>query len=86
MQTNSNDQRAHRNVDAAAEGAHDAVDWAANKANNAKESFNEASHEMKETQEKWLAVAREYVQQNPVASVGIALASGYLFGQIFRSR
>jgi ElaB/YqjD/DUF883 family membrane-anchored ribosome-binding protein len=86
MQTNSNENLAHEKVDAAAAGAHKAVDWAADKANNATDSLSDTGHEMKATQERWLAVAREYVQDNPAASVGIALASGYLLSRILRTR
>ena len=85
VKTNSNEQTAHRKVDEAASGAHNAVDWAADKASNAKESISDAGHDMKEKQEEWLAIAREYVQENPATSVGIALASGYLLSRILRS-
>ena len=86
MKTNSNEKAVHEKVDAAAAGAHKAVDWAADKANNATDSLSDTGHEMKATQERWLAVAREYVQDNPATSVGIALASGYLLSRILRTR
>lgn len=91
MKSNSNERAPnahapHRTVDAAAAGAHEAVDWAAEAANNATDSLSEASHEMKATQERWLATAREYVQENPATSVGIALAGGYLISRIFSAR
>jgi ElaB/YqjD/DUF883 family membrane-anchored ribosome-binding protein len=85
VNTNGNEQKAHRKVDEAAAGAHNAVDWAADKASNARDALSDAGHDMKETQEKWLAIAREYVQENPATSVGIALASGYLLSRILRS-
>jgi len=80
-----NNHASHPRVDAAAAGAHDAVDWAAEAANNASDSLIDTGHEMKETQEKWLAMARDYVQENPATSLGIALASGYLLSRIFRA-
>lgn len=86
MKTNTNDHVAHPKVDAAAAGAHEAVNWAADAANNATDSLSNTGHEMKETQEKWLAKAREYVQENPATSVGIALAGGYFLSRILRSR
>lgn len=86
MKTNTNEKAAHQKVDAAAGGAHKAVDWAADAANNATDSLSDTGHEMKATQEKWLAVAREYVQENPATSLGIALASGYLLSRILRPR
>lgn len=84
--SNTTEQKAHRKVDSAASSAHDAVDWTADTVNNAKDSLSETGQDMKETQEKWLAAAREYVQENPATSVGIALASGYLLSRIFGSR
>lgn len=84
--TNTNEQKAHRTVDSAASGAHDAVDWAADKTNSVKDSISDTGHELKEKQEKWLAMASEYVQDNPMTSVGIALASGYVLSRILSSR
>lgn len=85
MKTNTNDHVAHPKVDAAAAGVHEAVNWAADTANNATDSLSDTSHEMKATQERWLTVAREYVQENPATSVGIAVAGGYLISRILRS-
>jgi len=86
MKTNTNDHEAHPKVDAIATGAHEAVDWAAHAANNATDSLSDASHEMKATQDKWLAAVREYVQENPATSLGIALAGGYFLSRILSSR
>jgi len=91
MKSNANDHfestkhSAHQKVESAASGAHDAVDWAADTANSAADTMSEKGHELKATQERWLAIAREYVQENPATSVGIALASGYLLSRILRS-
>lgn len=85
MKTNANDHAAHPKVDAIAAGAHEAVDWAADATNHATDSLGDTGHEMKEMQEKWLAKARDYVQENPATSVGIAIAGGYLLSRILRS-
>ncbi len=91
MKNNSNERAAnahapHRTVDAAAAGAHEAVDWTADAANNATDSLSDTSQEMKATQERWLATARDYVQEHPATALGIALAGGYLFSRIFSAR
>ncbi len=86
MKTNSNERVVHEKVDAAAARAHKAVDWAADTTNNATDSLSEAGHEIKETQERWLAITREYIQENPATAVGIAVASGYLLSRILRTR
>ncbi len=76
----------HKKVGSAAEGAHEAVDWAADAANSATDSLSDKGQELRITQEKWLAAARDYVQENPVTSVGIAVASGYLLSRILSAR
>lgn len=86
MKSNTNDQVAHQKVDAVADGAHKAVDWAADTTNNVTDSLSNTGQEMKATQEKWLAKAREYVQENPATSIGIALAGGYLLSRVLRAR
>jgi ElaB/YqjD/DUF883 family membrane-anchored ribosome-binding protein len=84
--TGSAERAAHNKVDAAADGAHKAVDWAADTAQNARDSLSDTGHDLKETQERWLALTREYVQENPVTAVGIAVASGFLLSRILRSK
>lgn len=86
MKTNTKEHKAHQKVDAVAAGAHDAVDWAADATNSATDRLSDTGHEMKATQEKWLATSRDYVQGNPATAVGIALAGGYLLGRILRTR
>lgn len=86
MRTNANKHAKHPRVDAIATGAHEAVDWAADATNNATDSLSATGHEMKAIEEKWLAKAREYVQENPTTSLGIALAGGYFLSRILHSR
>lgn len=85
MKTNTKDHSVHPRVDAIAAGAHEAVEWVADTTNHATDSLGDTSHEMKDIQEKWLAKARGYVQNNPATSVGIAAAGGYLLNRILRS-
>ncbi len=86
MKTNRNDKVTHPRVDAMAAGAHEAVDWAADATNHATDSLSDTGHEMKAMEERWLAKVREYVQENPTTSLGIALAGGYLLSRIVRPR
>lgn len=85
MQTNTNEHKIHQGVDSMAAGAHQAVDRAASAAGKAADSLSDTGHDIKETQEKWLAVAREYVQENPATALGIALAGGYLLSRLLRA-
>ncbi len=86
MKTNTNDKVVRQKVDAIAAGAHEAADWAVDAKNNATDSLSETGHDLKASQEKWLAQAREYVQENPATSLGIAIAGGYLLSLVLRAR
>jgi len=81
----STERAAHNKVESAAEGAHSAVDWAADKAGKARGSLSDTGHDFKETQEKWLAETRKYMQANPMTTIGIAVASGFLLSRLLRS-
>jgi ElaB/YqjD/DUF883 family membrane-anchored ribosome-binding protein len=53
------------------------------------ESARQVAERLGEKGEEWLAMkddyveqARDYVKENPLMALGIALAAGYLFGKI----
>jgi ElaB/YqjD/DUF883 family membrane-anchored ribosome-binding protein len=69
-----------------ASGAHDAVDRIADATNHAADSLNSKGQEIKALEERWLEKVRDYVEHNPVQSLGIALASGFLLSRILSSR
>jgi ElaB/YqjD/DUF883 family membrane-anchored ribosome-binding protein len=53
------------------------------------ESARQVAERLGEKSEEWLAMkddyveqARDYVKENPIMALGIALAAGYLFGKI----
>jgi ElaB/YqjD/DUF883 family membrane-anchored ribosome-binding protein len=55
----------------------------------ATQSAAQMAERLGEKGDEWLAMkddyieqAREYVKENPIAALGIALAAGYLFGKI----
>lgn len=73
-------------VDRMASSAHDAVDKIAGATNNAADSLSRKGQEIKALEERWLLKVRDYVQDNPVQSLGIAVASGYLLSRIFSNR
>lgn len=69
-----------------ASSAHDAVDRVADATNRAADSLNSKGQEIKAFEERWLKKVRNYVEHNPVQSLGIALASGFLLSRIISSR
>jgi len=46
--------------------------------------FGERADELMEIKDDWLEAARGYVKDHPVASLGIAVAAGYLLSAIMR--
>lgn len=73
-------------VDSLTTGAHQGFDKAADAASQAVETFDAKREELKVTQAKLMESCRSYVQKNPVTSLGIATAVGYVISLLMRSR
>lgn len=91
--TSSLQKNVDRNIERVSQGAHHAVDRATDAASSVAGRFGdtveqlaEKRDELMELPETWMEGAREYVREHPVASVGIALAAGYLLHMITRSK
>ena len=69
-------------IEKLSESAHSAVDRATQAAAQAAERFADKGEELLAMKDDYLEQAREYVKENPIVAVGIALAAGYLFGKI----
>lgn len=81
------DKAAHRAIpaiDRAAGYAHQAVDKASTGAEPAAEWFNEQAAALDATQKKLVGSTREFVAANPLMSLGLALAAGFLVSRIIR--
>jgi ElaB/YqjD/DUF883 family membrane-anchored ribosome-binding protein len=82
-----------RNIERVGDRAHKVVDRATDAATSAAERIGEhvdtlaeKRDELMELPETWMESARDYVRDNPLASIGIALAAGYLLHMITRRR
>jgi ElaB/YqjD/DUF883 family membrane-anchored ribosome-binding protein len=91
--TNTMQRNAEGNIERASQGAHRVVDRATEAASSVAGRFGdtveqlaEKRDELMELPETWMEGAREYVREHPFASVGIALAAGYLIHMITRSK
>lgn len=73
-------------VDTLAAGAHQGLDKAVNVAGQAAVTFDAKREELKAAQAKLVENTRSYVRKNPVASIGIATAIGYVISRLFKSR
>ena len=73
-------------VDRVASGAHQAVDSMAEAASKAADSLGIKTAQLKEAQERLMESCSAYVQENPLASLGIAVAAGFLLSRLVSSR
>ena len=72
------------NVDRLAQSAHEAVDKTASVASSYAERFSTKGEQLMQMQEDWMTTARDYVRDNPLQALGIAVAAGYLLHVITR--
>jgi ElaB/YqjD/DUF883 family membrane-anchored ribosome-binding protein len=72
-------------VDRAVDTAHEKVDQLADMASHASETFDQKAAEFKEMQAKFMENATSYVQTHPMASLGIAIAAGFLLSKMMSS-
>jgi ElaB/YqjD/DUF883 family membrane-anchored ribosome-binding protein len=78
------DSAARKAIPAAAQFAHKTVDQVAAGAAPAAAWLNEHADDLNITQERLVEDARQYIRKNPLTSVGIALAVGFLISRITR--
>lgn len=71
-------------VDRLTTGAHQAVDRIAGAASTAAESLAVKSEQFKDAQARMTEECRVYVRTNPLASVGIAFAVGFILSRLVR--
>ena len=83
-------------VERVARSAHSAVDRVAGTASSAVErvrtgvqgamgTVSERMHDLRSDGDLWVDSARERVREHPLATIGVALAAGYLLARILRS-
>ena len=82
----SSTRNPQQTVDRLSQSAHQAVDRAASAASSYAERFGERGEELMQMPQDWLDTARDYVRENPMQAVGMALAAGYLLSILMRSR
>lgn len=69
-------------VDQAAQGAHAAVDKASDMANRSAEAFDRKSEQLGEAKDEFARATEKYVHEHPMASIGMAVAAGFLLSRI----
>jgi ElaB/YqjD/DUF883 family membrane-anchored ribosome-binding protein len=73
-------------VDRLASGAHEAVDKIAGAATQAADALEVKGEQLKGVQVRVMDECRGYVREHPVASLGIALAVGFVLSRLLSSR
>lgn len=73
-------------VDRIAASAHEAVDKVSSVASHAVETLGVRREQLNDAEKQLVAGTRKYVQEHPVASVGMAIVAGYVLSRVFSSR
>lgn len=73
-------------VEKVAAGAHQLVDKIAGAASTAADRLDSKTGEFKDAQARFTENCRDYVRENPLASIGIAVAAGFLLSRLMSSR
>jgi ElaB/YqjD/DUF883 family membrane-anchored ribosome-binding protein len=66
--------------------AHDAVNKVAHSANHAADVLSDKAQQLKKGEENMVKDCQHYVRDNPVASLGIAVAAGFLLSRLLSGR
>jgi ElaB/YqjD/DUF883 family membrane-anchored ribosome-binding protein len=76
---------AHSAVDRVAGGASTAVERVRTGVQGAMGTMSERMQDLQSNRDVWVDSARERVREHPLATIGVALAAGYLLARILRS-
>jgi len=71
-------------IDRMSQSAHDAVDKAASVAGSYAERVSAKGDQLLEMRDDWMGTARDFIRENPLQALGIAVAAGYLLHMITR--
>jgi len=73
-------------LDRVSNSAHEAYDKVAQATSQAVDTLGDKGQQLKSTEERLVKDCRGYISKNPIASVGIAAAVGFLFGRLLNQR
>jgi ElaB/YqjD/DUF883 family membrane-anchored ribosome-binding protein len=73
-------------IDKAANSAHEAIDKATRATNKATEALDKKGEQLKNAEQQIVEDCRVYVRDNPIASLGIAVAAGFLLSRVLSGR
>ena len=73
-------------IDKAANSAHKAVDKVASVTNQAAQTLGEKEEQFKNAEQQLMENCCGYVRNNPISSLGIAVAAGFLLSRVLSRR
>lgn len=73
-------------IDKVSSSAHEAVDRMASATHQAAEAIGEKGDQLKNAEKQLVENCRSYVRDNPVTSLGIAVAAGFLLSRLLSGR
>lgn len=73
-------------IDKASHSAHEVVDKIANATSQAAEAMGEKGDQLKSAEQRMMNQCRGYVHDNPITSLGIAVAAGFLLSRLLSGR
>lgn len=73
-------------IDKAANSANEAVDKVASATNQAAEALGKKGEQLKNAEQQLMEDCRVYIRDNPITSVGIAVAAGFLLSRVLSGR
>ena len=73
-------------IDKASKSAHEAVDKIASATNQAAEALDQKGEQLKNAEQQLMENCRSYVRDNPITSLGIAVAAGFLLSRLLSGR
>ena len=73
-------------TDKVSHSAHDAYDKIADATSQAAEALGEKGEQLKKTEQQLMKSCRSYISENPMTSVSIAVAAGFLLSRLLSRR
>jgi len=75
-----------KTIDKASRSAHEAYDKIANATSNAAETLGEKGEQLQKAEQQLMKNCRGYISDNPITSVSIAVAAGFLLSRLLSRR
>jgi ElaB/YqjD/DUF883 family membrane-anchored ribosome-binding protein len=82
MNTTNEEETTMNTTDKVANFAHETVDAVADASNHARAAFDEKSDQIMNAEQQLLKNCQTYIRENPVTSLGLAVAGGFLLSRL----